>query len=203
MNLSNTKDEFLELMKIVKEYIILNKDYTLLQITEKLSQLLASLLLVLILLGIGLSTLLFLMFSGAYALAPFVGGLSWSALIFACVSILIMVVFYLNKTRWLLSPIIRFVSALLIEGTSAERKANTKAEAEQEMKAAQKNSMNSSKNNNETDEQMRYDQTANASNSTNAQREPSIRVVPIGTIPSSDRNTITPTGSSSIKKSKK
>lgn len=197
MNLSNTKDEFLELMERVKEYIILNKDYTLLQMTEKLSQLLASLLLILILLGIGICTLFFLMLSGAYALAPFVGGLSWSLLIFGFVSIIIMVIFYLNRSKWLLSPIISFVSALLIEGTSAERKAKAKAEAEEEIKAAENNS-NDNQTNKKNSKQINGNQATN-----NRKKGPSIRVVPIGSSPISDINTITPTGSSSTRVSNK
>lgn len=210
MNLSNTKDEFLELIEKVKEYIILNKDYTLLQMTEKLSQLLASLLLILIILGIGLCTLFFLMLSGAYALAPFVGGLSWSLLIFGFVSMIIMVIVYLNRSKWLLSPIIRFVSTLLIDGTSAERKAKAKAEAEQEIKAAQNNSNNNpttdNQTGNQTNEQTNSNQATNkreSNNRGNRKKGPSIRVVPIGSSPSSDINTITPTGSSSTKRSNK
>jgi len=206
MSLSNTKDEFLELIGTVKEYIVLNKDYTLLQITEKLSQLLASLLLVLILLGIGISTLLFLMLSGSYALAPFVGGLSWSLLIFAFGFLIIMMIVYLNRSRWLLSPIIKFVSALLIEGTSAERKANAKAEAEQEIKAAQKNRLDNSKVNNLFNEKAVSIKSTNkrkVNNRRNRKEEPSIKVVPIGSKPNTDTNTITPTGSSSTKISNK
>ncbi len=205
MNVSNTKDEFLELIRIVKEYIILNKDYTLLQITEKLSQLLASILLILILLAVGVMTLFFVMLSGAYALAPYVGGLSWSLFIFGGLSLLVMLVCYLNRSKWLLSPIISFVSALLIEGTSAERKATAKAEAEQEMQAAQNNATKSQSSDNQS-ESSRYrdnDKSANKQEPTDTNRKPSIRVVPIGSSPSTDKNTITPTGSSSTKTSKK
>lgn len=203
MNVSNTKDEFLELIRIVKEYIILNKDYTLLQITEKLSQLLASILLILILLAIGVMTLFFVMLSGAYALAPYVGGLSWSLFIFGGLSLLVMLVCYLNRSKWLLSPIIGFVSALLIEGTSAERKAT--AEAEQEMQAAQNNATKHQSSDSQS-ESSRYrdtDKSANKQESTDTKRKPSIKVVPIGSSPSTDKNTITPTGSSSTKTLKK
>ena len=70
-SIENFKQLFLEFRK----YIELQKEFTKLEIVEKLTKLFSTLIMIVILIGLGLMALFYMLFALAYLLAPCVGGL--------------------------------------------------------------------------------------------------------------------------------
>ena len=88
-------DNLQELFNEVKKYLQLQKEYATLEILEKLIIILSTLISVLIFLVLGMIALLYLSFTFAYLLAPYVGGLTGS---FAIITgIIILCQYYFNK----------------------------------------------------------------------------------------------------------
>ena len=73
-SIENMQQLFIEF----KKYLELQKEYTKLEVTEKLSKLLSTLLLVLLVVILGVVVLFHLSFTLVYILAPLVGGLMMS-----------------------------------------------------------------------------------------------------------------------------
>ena len=73
-----TIDNLQTLFTEVKHYVDLQKDYVKLDITHKLTILLSTLILILVLVVLGMIALFYLSFTLAYVLEPLVGGLTTS-----------------------------------------------------------------------------------------------------------------------------
>lgn len=97
-----------------RKYLELQKEYVRLETTEKLSILLSTLVLVLLLVGIGLVVLFHLSFAAAYLLVPLVGSLSGSFALIAAFHVLVMVLLYAFRKKWIVTPTVRFLSRLFI-----------------------------------------------------------------------------------------
>lgn len=82
-----------------KKYLELQKEYTKLEVTEKLSILLSTLILVLLVVILGVVVLFHLSFTLVYVLAPLVGGLIASYALIACFHVLLIIYLsYSEKT---------------------------------------------------------------------------------------------------------
>ena len=104
-----------QLLVEVKKYVELQRDYIKLDIVEKLTVLLSTLILVLIMLILGMIALFYLSFTLAYILEPHVGGLTQSyAIISACIIFLIIVV-TINRKRFIERPLVRFLVNLFLK----------------------------------------------------------------------------------------
>ena len=112
-SIENSKQLFLEF----KKYIELQKDYTQLELTEKLSILLSTLITVLALVILGMVALFYLMFSLAYVLAPLVGGLMISYAIIAGITLLLMIILYAFRKAIIINPMVNFLAGLFIKKT--------------------------------------------------------------------------------------
>ena len=110
----NIPQNFTELLKEIKEYISLQKEYTRLELTEKLTVLLSSLIFILIALILSMVALFFFSFAFAYVIAPYVGGLKISFAIFGGLSFVLIGVAYMTRKRLIIDPMTRFLANLFL-----------------------------------------------------------------------------------------
>ncbi len=101
------------LVEGVKRYLRLQKDYVLLEVVEKMTVLLSTILLIFILVVFGMMALFYALFALAYWMAPFVGGMTVSFAIITLVMVLITVFVYLLRSRLISKPIAVFIAKLL------------------------------------------------------------------------------------------
>lgn len=110
-------ENFRQLFLEFKRYLDLQKEYTKLELTEKLSILLSTLFIVVILITLTMMALFYLLFSLAYILEPLVGGLMVSYAIIAGVNILLMIVIALFRKQLIVQPMINFLAALFLNSS--------------------------------------------------------------------------------------
>jgi len=109
-----TIDSLQALFTEVKHYVDLQKDYVKLDITHKLTVLLSTLILILILVVLGMIALFYLSFTLAYILEPHVGGLVNSYAIITAGILLIGVVLYWLRKRLIIQPLTNFLANLFL-----------------------------------------------------------------------------------------
>ena len=109
-----TIDSLQALFTEVKHYVDLQKDYVKLDITHKLTVLLSTLILILILVVLGMIALFYLSFTLAYILEPHVGGLVNSYAIITAGILLIGVVLYWLRQRLIIQPLTNFLANLFL-----------------------------------------------------------------------------------------
>ena len=97
-----------------KKYLKLQKEYTKLEITEKLSILLSALVLLSVVIILGMVALFYLSFALAYILDPLVGGLMVSFAIIAGINILIMALVIIFRKQLIISPMVNFLANLFL-----------------------------------------------------------------------------------------
>lgn len=95
-----------------KKYLELQKEYTKLELTEKLTILLSTLILVLLVVLLGMVVLFYLSFTLAYLLDPMVGGLMTAFALVAALHLLLIVVVITFRKRLLINPMAKFLAAL-------------------------------------------------------------------------------------------
>ena len=98
-----------------KKYLELQKEYTKLEVTEKLSILLSTLILVLLVVILGVVVLFHLSFTLVYVLAPLVGGLIASYALIACFHVLLIILLVLFRKRLIINPTVKFISGLFLD----------------------------------------------------------------------------------------
>ena len=81
-----------------KKFLVLQKEYTKLELTEKLTILLSTLIMILVLTILGMVALFYLLFALAYILEPLVGGLMVSFGIIAGINVLLIAIIYFFRT---------------------------------------------------------------------------------------------------------
>lgn len=97
-----------------KKYLELQRDYTKLELTEKLTILISTLILILVLVILGMVALFYLLFSFAYVLEPLVGGLMASHAIIAGITIILMIIIYAFRKPLIISPMVNFLANLFL-----------------------------------------------------------------------------------------
>ena len=97
-------ENFQQLFFEFKKYLELQKEYTKLELTEKLTILLSTLIMIVILIILGMVALFYLLFALAYVLEPLVGGLMASFAIIAGINILIMALVIIFRKQLIISP---------------------------------------------------------------------------------------------------
>lgn len=103
-----------------KKYLELQKDYTKLEITEKLTILLSTLIMVFVFIILGLIALFYILFAIAYILEPLVGGLMVSFSIIAAINILIIAVVVIFRKKLIISPMVNFLAGLFLNNSKEE-----------------------------------------------------------------------------------
>lgn len=109
-----TIDNLQDILTEVKQYISLQKDYIKLDITHKLTVLLSTLILILILVVLGMIALFYLSFTLAYILEPHVGGLTISYAIITGGILFIGLCIYLFRQKVIIQPLTNFLANLLL-----------------------------------------------------------------------------------------
>ena len=111
-------ENFQQLFYEFKKYLELQKEYTKLEITEKLTILLSTLITVLILIVLGMVTLFYLLFALAYVLEPIVGGLMISFVIIAGISLLLIIAVIIFRKQLTISPMVNFLASLFLSDSN-------------------------------------------------------------------------------------
>lgn len=109
-----TIDNLQSLFMEVKKYIDLQKDFVKLDITHKLTILLSTLILILVLIVLGMIALLYLSFTLVYILEPHVGGLTISYAIITGGILLMGILIYGLRKRLIIQPLANFLVNLLL-----------------------------------------------------------------------------------------
>ena len=109
-----TIDNLQTLFTEVKHYVDLQKDYVKLDITHKLTILLSTLILILVLVVLGMIALFYLSFTLAYVLEPLVGGLTTSYTIITGGILLLGALIYGCRQRLIIQPLTNFLANLLL-----------------------------------------------------------------------------------------
>ena len=104
-------ENFQQLFFEFKKYLELQKEYTKLELTEKLTILLSTLIMIVIL---SMVALFYLLFALAYVLEPLVGGLMASFAIIAGINILIMALVIIFRKQLIISPMVNFLANLFL-----------------------------------------------------------------------------------------
>lgn len=102
-----------DLIKEFKQYLELQKEYTKLELTEKLTIIFSAIILALVLVTLGIIVLFYLSFSLVYLLAPYVGGLIAGYAIIAGIVILLMGMVYIFRKQLIINPLVNFFAKLL------------------------------------------------------------------------------------------
>jgi hypothetical protein len=108
-------ENFEQLFLEIKEYLKLQKEYTLLVLTEKLAILFSTLVLVVVFLILGIAALFYLLFGLAYLLEPYVGGLKSSFAIIVLIDLLIIAVIAVFREKLIIKPTINFLVHLFLD----------------------------------------------------------------------------------------
>lgn len=105
---SDSIKDIRELIGEFKKYLELQKEYTKLELTEKLTVIFSAMTLVAVLTTLGMVALFYLSFSLAYLLEPYVGGLPYSYAIIAGLFVLLMAIIYTFRKKLIINPMVRF-----------------------------------------------------------------------------------------------
>lgn len=109
-----TIDNLQALLAEVKHYVDLQKDYVKIDITHKLTILISTLILILVMVILGMIALFYLSFTLAYILEPYVGGLTNSYAIITGSILLIGLIIYLLRQRLIIHPMTSFLANLFL-----------------------------------------------------------------------------------------
>ena len=101
-----------------KKFLVLQKEYTKLELTEKLTILLSTLIMILVLTILGMVALFYLLFALAYILEPFVGGLMVSFGIIAGINVLLIAIIYFFRRQLIISPMVNFLANLFLNDSN-------------------------------------------------------------------------------------
>lgn len=107
-------ENFQQLFREFKKYLELQKEYTKLELTEKLTILLSTLIMVSILITLGMVALFYLLFALAYVLEPLVGGLMVSFAIIAAINVLLIGLVALLRKQLIVNPMVNFLARLFL-----------------------------------------------------------------------------------------
>ena len=110
-SIENIQQLFIEF----KKYLRLQKKYTQLEVTEKLTILLSTLVLVLVVVILGMVALFYLSFTLAYVLDPLVGGLMVSFALISCFNILLIILIVIFRKKIIINPMTKFIAGLFID----------------------------------------------------------------------------------------
>lgn len=107
-------DRIQQLFMEMKKYVELQKEYTKLELTEKLSILLSTLILVLLVVTLSMVALFYASFMLAYILEPYVGGLMASFGIIAGFHLVLICLLVYFRKRWIINPMVKFLAELFL-----------------------------------------------------------------------------------------
>ncbi|WP_071145032.1 hypothetical protein [Bacteroides ihuae] len=101
-----------------KKYLELQKEYTKLELTEKLTILLSTLILVFMLIILGMVALFYGLFALAYVLEPYVGSLTASFGIITSINIFLILIVILFRKKLIIAPLVNFLANLFLNDSN-------------------------------------------------------------------------------------
>lgn len=107
-------ENFQQLFFEFKKYLELQKEYTKIEITEKLAILLSTLIMILVLIILCMVALFYLLFALAYVLEPVVGGLMVSFSIIAGINLLLIAIVIIFRKKFIINPMVNFLANLFL-----------------------------------------------------------------------------------------
>lgn len=116
----NSIQSIRQLVRELKAYVEMQKEYTRLELTEKLTILFSTMLFAIVLILLGMVVLFYLSFSFAYLLAPYVGGLPASYAIIAGVVLLFVVFVTIFRKKLIVNPLANFLANLFLNNNSKQ-----------------------------------------------------------------------------------
>lgn len=119
-------DNLEALFKEIKKYIELQGQYVKIDLVEKLTILISTLILICILIVLGMTALFYFSFMLVYAIDSWVNNLIASyAIIGGCILLLGIVIFVLRK-RLIFQPMVNFLARLFLEDNNNDNNENNK-----------------------------------------------------------------------------
>ena len=112
-------ENFQQLFFEFKKYLELQKEYTKLELTEKLTILFSTLIMILVLIILGMVALFYLLFALAYILEPLVGGLMSSFAIIAGINVVLIALVIIFRKQLIISPMVNFLANLFLTDSKA------------------------------------------------------------------------------------
>lgn len=103
-----------QLAEVLKHYIGLQAEYVKLDVIEKVVRLLTVAVIVVVLSLLLIIALIYFSFAAEAALEPHVGAVSAFSIVGGAY-LLVLVVFILNRKRWIERPLVRFLAGLLMQ----------------------------------------------------------------------------------------
>lgn len=110
-SIENLHQLFIEFRK----YLKLQKEYTKLELTEKLSILLSALIVLSVVIILGMVALFYLSFAVAYILGPHVGGLMVSFSLIGGFHILLILIIIAFRKQLIINPMVNFIAGLFFD----------------------------------------------------------------------------------------
>jgi Protein of unknown function (DUF1469). len=109
---------FQQIFEECKKYIELQKEFVRLELIEKITIVFSTLLLILVIFILSMMVLFYLLFSLAYLLDPYVGGLTNSFLIISGIVLVLIFLFYFLRKKLIINPILNFIANLFYNDSS-------------------------------------------------------------------------------------
>jgi polyferredoxin len=122
-------DTLQQLFAELKNYVSLQAEYFSLQLVQKLTVLLSTLILVFVLLILGIMALFYLSFTLAYVMAPAVGGLTASYGLITAFILLLIVVIAVFRQQLIVRPLVRFLANLFLNDPVSANSSNKEDKA--------------------------------------------------------------------------
>jgi len=110
-------ENFQQLYDDIKKYVELQTDYLKVEFVEKLTILLSTLLIIMLVFVLAIAALFYLSFSLAYLLQPLVGGLTISFCIVSVLYVLLILVLFVYRKKLIINPIVRLLSRLFLSNS--------------------------------------------------------------------------------------
>lgn len=107
----NLKDLYAE----IKKYVGLQAEYFKVEFVEKMTILLSTLLIIVLVINLAVAALFYAFFALAYALEPVVGGLILSFIMVSAVFVLLIVLLFVFRKKLIINPMVRFLSTLFLD----------------------------------------------------------------------------------------
>ena len=114
-------ENFKELFLDIRKYIELQKDYTKLEITEKLTKIFSTLIMVVILIALGTLALFYSLFAFSYLLAPAVGGLAASFGIIVLLLLVICFIITIFRIELIIHLVVNFLSTIFLNSSNNKK----------------------------------------------------------------------------------
>lgn len=108
-------ESFEQLFDQIRQYLKLQKELALVKLTGKLSILLSTLLLVVVLLILGTVALFYLLMALAYAIDSVIGSMAWSFAIIGGIALVLLALIAVFRRRLIIAPTVNFLSHLFLE----------------------------------------------------------------------------------------